>query len=217
LQGVSTLQCKLCSLQAVSTLQCKLCSLQGVPTPWHQSCWSTYKELKISLAVLHSIVSSHRSLCLLAVRSWVSPFMGQSIHGSVHSWVSPFMGQSVSEMTYNVSMGTLNPTIPYHTIHGSVHSCVSPSWVSLIMGQSVHGSVHSWVSLFMGQSVHGSVHSWVSPFMGQSIHGSVCSWVSPFMGQSVYGSVRSLSWSWSCPYLSWSYWFQSINQSVSFY
>jgi len=23
----------------------------------------------------------------------------------------------VSEMTYNVSMGTLNPTIPYHTIH----------------------------------------------------------------------------------------------------
>jgi len=30
----------------------------------------------------------------------------------------------VSEMTYNVSMGTLNPTIPYHTIINS-HDCAS--------------------------------------------------------------------------------------------
>jgi len=28
----------------------------------------------------------------------------------------------VSEMTYNVSMGTLNPTIPYHTMNMTVRS-----------------------------------------------------------------------------------------------
>jgi len=27
--------------------------------------------------------------------------------------------QIVSEMTYNVSMGTLNPTIPYHTVYAA--------------------------------------------------------------------------------------------------
>jgi len=29
----------------------------------------------------------------------------------------PFMSSPVSEMTYTVSSGTLNSTIPYHTIH----------------------------------------------------------------------------------------------------
>jgi len=30
--------------------------------------------------------------------------------------LSALLTRIVSEMTYNVSMGTLNPTIPYHTI-----------------------------------------------------------------------------------------------------
>ena len=33
----------------------------------------------------------------------------------------------VSEMTYNVSMGTLNPTIPYHTIHEAERPGLDPA------------------------------------------------------------------------------------------
>jgi len=39
-------------------------------------------------------------------------------HPSVllHCWLGHLTCKIVSEMTYNVSSGTLNPTIPYHTI-----------------------------------------------------------------------------------------------------
>ena len=42
----------------------------------------------------------------------------------------------VSEMTYNVSMGTLNPTIPYHTILTKAGLCVM-RLVFVLYGQLV--------------------------------------------------------------------------------
>jgi len=35
----------------------------------------------------------------------------------LHCWLGHLTCKIVSEMTYNVSSGTLNPTIPYHTLH----------------------------------------------------------------------------------------------------
>ena len=51
----------------------------------------------------------------------------------------------VSEMTYNVSMGTLNPTIPYHTV-SSIFRCrhftvvANICWVTLQAVSSYHTS-----------------------------------------------------------------------------
>jgi len=41
----------------------------------------------------------------------------EDYHPSVllHCWLGHLTCKIVSEMTYNVSSGTLNPTIPYHT------------------------------------------------------------------------------------------------------
>ena len=49
----------------------------------------------------------------------------EDYHPSVllHCWLGHLTCKIVSEMTYNVSNGTLNPTIPYHTIPLSV--CLS--------------------------------------------------------------------------------------------
>ena len=49
----------------------------------------------------------------------------------------------VSEMTYNVSMGTLNPTIPYHTIADSESESIARSDVV-----SSVWSGASWRSIF---------------------------------------------------------------------
>jgi len=51
----------------------------------------------------------------------------EDYHPSVllHCWLGHLTCKIVSEMTYNVSNGTLNPTIPYH-VNVNVHvSCRS--------------------------------------------------------------------------------------------
>jgi len=42
----------------------------------------------------------------------------------IHCWLGHLTCKIVSEMTYNVSSGTLNPTIPYHTIFAN-SLCIS--------------------------------------------------------------------------------------------
>ena len=49
----------------------------------------------------------------------------EDYHPSVllHCWFGHLTCKIVSEMTYNVSSGTLNPTIPYHTYSWYISYC----------------------------------------------------------------------------------------------
>jgi len=63
----------------------------------------------------------------------------EDYHPSVllHSWLGHLTCKIVSEMTYNVSSGTLNPTIPYHTIRWPIQLGVDDA--SLLLGEETDG------------------------------------------------------------------------------
>jgi len=56
---------------------------------------------------------------LHSIDSWDWPLTWLTNHHPsvlLHCWLGHLTGKTVSEMTYNVSSGTLNSTIPYHSI-----------------------------------------------------------------------------------------------------
>ena len=76
----------------------------------------------------------HPSLYLLVSWAWWDwPLTWLTNHcPSVlwHCWLGHVTRKIVSEMTYNVSSGTLNSTIPYHTI---VHqTCLEFTWILVV-------------------------------------------------------------------------------------
>jgi len=58
----------------------------------------------------------------------------------LHCWFGHLTCKIVSEMTYNVSSGTLNPTMPYHFQHNVCQPAISPRLVcnlNLLLSKSL--------------------------------------------------------------------------------
>jgi len=76
-------------------------------------CYMCYGVICLCVCLLVMFMSPAKTAELVEM-----PFVSEDYHPSVllHCWLGHLTCKIVSEMTYNVSSGTLNPTIPYHTV-----------------------------------------------------------------------------------------------------
>ena len=74
--------------------------------------------LYIYIYIDHNFFGLHLFYLLVSWACWDWPLIWLTDHYPLvlwHCWLGHVTRKIVSEMTYNVSSGTLNPTIPYHT------------------------------------------------------------------------------------------------------
>ena len=106
---------------------------------WLQQTGSSMSE-KDDMGMAGRIQSVFLTFCLLGGIAF--RLTGFSVSVLLHCWLGHLTFKIVSEMTYTVSSGTLNSTIPYHTIF--LHNTISyhlQSFVGSLIRFSKHWSL----------------------------------------------------------------------------
>jgi len=140
------------TLICVLVVRPRLCSTLSNPVPW-QNWMAAYlgytQRMKMLFrgwpVMVHDMHMRRRRLCYILLKcfclhpsyhleSWVWwdwPLIWFTNHRpSVlwHCWLDDLTHKIVSEMTYNVSSLTLNPTVPYHTVAVNCIHCTNQTY-----------------------------------------------------------------------------------------